>query len=139
MPGKNPRLNPLASRKQLLLAESELNRALLAGNLTALTADVRALGARAKSLGSITSTAAMLVAVLAAFRKARSAGPAAKTSRWQAVIKGAGLVSTLWLALRRRGDDQARPSPASLATHLSGQAPSEVPGGEGGGQAGSGR
>ena len=30
--GKNPRMNPLESRKQLLIAESELNRAQLVGD-----------------------------------------------------------------------------------------------------------
>jgi hypothetical protein len=35
--GKNPRMNPLGSWKQLLIAESELNRAQLVGDLPAPT------------------------------------------------------------------------------------------------------
>ena len=102
---KVPRVNPLQSRKYLLVAESELNRAQLVGEMAALTADVRALAVRAQSFGSIASSAAGLLAGLAAFRRDKSATAAAKPSWVRNVLKGAGLVSTLWLALRaqRRG------------------------------------
>ena len=78
--GKNPRMNPLESRKQLLIAESELNRAQLAGDLAALTAGVRTLADRAKSFGSIASSAAVLVAGLAAFRRGKPVDAVAKPS-----------------------------------------------------------
>ena len=93
-------MNPLQSRKQLLLAESELNRALLVGDMAALRAEVRALTGRAKSIGLIASSTAALVAGLAAFRRKKSAPADAKPSWLQTILKGAGLVSTLWLALR---------------------------------------
>jgi hypothetical protein len=103
--GKNPRMNPLESRKQLLIAESELNRAQLAGDIAALTAGVRALTDRAKSFGSIASSAAVLVAGLAAFKRGKPEDADAKRSWLQTILKGAGLVSTLWLAFRpQRGD-----------------------------------
>ena len=51
--GNNPRVNPLESQKRLLVAESELNRTQLAGDLAALTAGLRTLTDRAKSFGSI--------------------------------------------------------------------------------------
>ena len=105
MSGKNPRLNPLESRKQILIAESELNRAQLAGELAALAAGVRAFTARAKSFGSMASSAALLVAGLAAFRRGKSADTVEKPSRRQTLLKGAGLISTLWLAFRSRGSD----------------------------------
>ena len=38
--GKNSRMTPLELRKQLLIAESELNRAQLAEDMSALYADV---------------------------------------------------------------------------------------------------
>ena len=100
--GKNPRMNPLESRKQLLIAESELNRVQLAGEMAALTADVRTLADRAKSFGSIASSAAVLVAGLAAFRRGKPVDADAKPSRLQTILKGAGLISTLWLAFRPR-------------------------------------
>jgi len=100
--GKNPPLNPLQSRKQLLLAESELNRAQLAGDMAAVTADVRALAGRAKSIGLIASSAAALVAGLAALRS-RKAAPAGEKPSWlRTLLKGAGLVSSLWMAFRPR-------------------------------------
>ena len=99
-------MNPLESRKQLLIAESELNRAQLIGDLAALTAGVRVLTDRAKSFGSIASSAAVLVAGLAAFRRGKSVQAEAKPSRWQTILKGAGLISTLWLAFRSQRRDQ---------------------------------
>ena len=101
-------MNPLESRKQLLLAESELNRAQLVGDMAALRADVRALTDRAKSFGSIASSAAVLVAGLAAFRRGKSAAAGAKPSWLQTILKGAGLISTLWLAFRSQGCDRDR-------------------------------
>ena len=109
--GKKPRMNPLESRKQLLIAESELNRAQLVQELAALTAGVRTLADRAKTFGSIASSAALLVAGLAAFRRGKSADADAKPSRWQTLLKGAGLISTLWLAFRAKNHDQKNQEP----------------------------
>ena len=77
--GKKPRMNPLESRKQLLIAESELNRAQLVGDMAVLTADIRTLTDRAKSFGSIASSVAVLVAGLAAFRRGKPVDADAKT------------------------------------------------------------
>jgi hypothetical protein len=63
--GKKSHVTPLELRKQLLLAESELNRAQLVGDMAALTAGVRTLTDRAKSFGSIAPSAAVLVADVA--------------------------------------------------------------------------
>jgi hypothetical protein len=105
--GKNPRLNPLESRKRLLIAESELNRAQMAGDMAALTAGVRTLTDRAKSFGSIASSVAVLVAGLAAFRRSKPLAADAKPSWLQTILKGAGLISTVWQAFRsqRRNRD----------------------------------
>jgi len=99
-------MNPLESRKQLLLAESELNRAQLVRDMTALTAGVRTLTDRAKSFGLIASSAAALVAGLAAFGRAKAADAKAKTPWLQTILKGAGLISTLWLGFHSQGRDQ---------------------------------
>ena len=100
MSGKGPRLNPLESRKQLLIAESELNRAQLLQEWAALTAGVRTLTHRAKSFRSITSSAAVLMAGLAAFRRGKPGGADVKPSWFQSILKGAGIVSSLELAFR---------------------------------------
>jgi hypothetical protein len=100
-------MNSLELRKQLLLAESELNRAQLAGDMVALKSGVRTLANRAKSFESIASSAAILVAGLAAFRRGKPANIGAKPSWPQIILKSASLVSTLWLAFRspNRGRD----------------------------------
>ncbi|MGA2556514.1 MAG: hypothetical protein ABSG04_09610 [Verrucomicrobiota bacterium] len=93
-------MNSLQSQKQLLLAESELNRAQLAGDMAALTADVRALAGRAKTIGLIASSATALLVGLAAFRRKKSASAGGKPSWLPTILEGAGLVSSLWLAFR---------------------------------------
>lgn len=95
-------MSPLQSRKQLLIAESELNREQLVEELAALTTGIRTVAGRAKSFGSIASAATVLVTGLAAFRRTKSVLAAAKPSWLQAALKGAGMVSTLWMAFRSR-------------------------------------
>ena len=108
-------MNPIESRKQLLIAESELNRARLVTDMAALTAGVRTLADRARSFGSIASSAAVLVAGLAALRRGKPAEARAKPSRLQTILKGAGVISTLWLAFRSRGHDHENTPPISRA------------------------
>lgn len=104
--GKNPRMNPLESRKKMLIAESELNRAQLVGEMAALTSDVRALTDRARSFGSIASSAALLVAGLTALWRGKPVTADPKPSWLQTILKVAGLVSTFWLAFRSRRCDR---------------------------------
>jgi hypothetical protein len=93
-------MSRLESRKQLLIAESELNREQLAEEIVVLTAGVRALTERAKSFGSMASSAALLVAGLAAFRHSKSAPAGAPPSWLKKMLRGAGMISTIWLAFR---------------------------------------
>ena len=99
MSGKNPRVNPLDLRKQMLIAESELNRAQLLGDISALAADAQTLADRAKSFGSL----AALTALLTAFLRGQPVGTNTKSSWFQTLLKGAGLVSNLWLVFRPSG------------------------------------
>jgi len=98
-------LTPLESRKQLLIAESELNRAQLTQDWGAIATGVRALTDRAKSFGSIVSSAAALATGLAAFRRHEPEDADPKPSWLRTFLKGAGMVSTLWLAFRGKGHD----------------------------------
>ena len=75
--------------------------------MPALSTDVRALGVQAQSFGSIASSAAGLLAGLAAFRRDKPATAAAKSSWVKNILKGAGLVSTLWLAFRSQRRERA--------------------------------
>ena len=103
--GENPRMNTLATRKQLLLAESELNRSQLVREMADLRAGIRTLTGRAQSLTSIVSSVAVLVSALAAFRHSKPAHADAKPSWLQTILKGVGLISTLWLAFRSQEGD----------------------------------
>jgi hypothetical protein len=100
--GKNPCLNPLESRKQLLIAESELNRNQMVGDMAALTSGVRTLTDRAKSIGLFASAGALLVATVAAFQCGKPVNADTKPSWLQTVLKGAKLASSIWLAFRAR-------------------------------------
>lgn len=92
-------MKPLESRKQLLLAESELNRAQMVGDLTALTTGVRTLTHRATQLGSMASSAALLAMGLTVFQRGQTVGPVAKPSKINRILNGAVLLATLWLAV----------------------------------------
>jgi len=105
MLGKNPRMNTLATRKQLLLAESELNRAQLAREMADFRAGIRTLTGRAQSFASIVSSVAVLVSALATFRRGKSADAGAKPSWSQTILKGVGLISTFLLAFRSQERD----------------------------------
>jgi hypothetical protein len=104
--GNNPRINPLESRKRLLVAESELNRAQLVQECVALTVGVRTLTDRARSFSTIASSAAVLMAGFAAFRRGKFLDAEVKPSWLRTILKGAGTVSTLWVAFRAKGHDQ---------------------------------
>ena len=109
MPRPDPQLNPLESRKRLLLAESELNRAQLVGDVAAIAAGLHALGARARSLEAVASAAAVLFTALAAGRRGEPATPAPERSWLTTLIRGAGLLSSLWLAFRTDRSPAAAP------------------------------
>ncbi len=104
--GKKSRLTSLGSRKQLLVAESELNRVQLASDLVQLREEVQVFTHRAKSYGAIVSTVAVLLAGLTVSRRSKSEGAKTKPSWWQSLLKGVSLISTLWMAFRPPGQEQ---------------------------------
>lgn len=87
-------MNPLESRKQLLVAESELNRAQLVQEWQVMKTEVHSLTSEARSIRSIASAIATLVAGLASCRSRKSESAAEKPSWWKALLKGAGLVGS---------------------------------------------
>jgi len=99
-------MTPLNSRKQILVAESELNRTQAFEDLIGLSEVVGTFADRARSFGSIVSAAAVLVAGLAALRRGKSVDADAKPSWLRKILKGAGLISTLWLAFRSQVRDK---------------------------------
>lgn len=99
-------MNSLASRKQLLVAESELNRAQLLQDWRTMADDVHALKHQARTIGTLASAATSLVAGLVSLRCNKTAPVAEKPSRLQLFLKGAGLVSTIWQSFRSQGCEQ---------------------------------
>ncbi len=96
------RMSPLDSRKEFLLAESELNRAQLLDDWHVMSGGVHRLTARAKSVSSLASVGAMLLAAVTAFRHGRASQNGAKSSWLQTALKGAKVAGSLWLAIRAR-------------------------------------
>ena len=90
-------------RKDLLIAESELNRVQLMERWDAATEWHRTLSAGARVAGSVASAAALLASGLRAFRSKRGSQNGAEVSWLQPLIKGAGLIATLCGAFRSRG------------------------------------
>jgi len=94
-------MNPLEARKRLLIAESEINRAQLARDFTALETGVRQYRDQAGTFGSIISSSVKLLTGLAALRHSQ---PAETEFSWmQTIFKGAALISSLWREFRPRG------------------------------------
>ena len=98
--GKHPRMNSLASRKQLLIAESELNRAQLVQEWQTVAGEVQAMAEQARTIRSIASSVATLVTGLSSLRHKISAPAAEKTSWWQTILKGAVAVGSFWSEFR---------------------------------------
>jgi len=99
-------MKPLESRKQLLIAESELNRAQLVQEWQTITDEVHSLTSQARTVSSIASAVASLVAGLASCRHKKSAPAAQKPSWWQTILKGVGAVSSFWTEYRSQRRDQ---------------------------------
>jgi hypothetical protein len=104
--GKNSHLNQLASRKKLLIAESELNRAQLVQEWQTLADEAHALADQARTIRSLATAGASLMAGLVSLRQKRSAPSAGKTSWLQNILKSAGQISTLWSVFRPPPDDR---------------------------------
>jgi hypothetical protein len=109
MSGKKSHVTPLKLRKQLLIAESELNRAQLSEEWQRMAHGVCDLGHRIKTIGAWASSAALLVAGVTALRRSPPVPETAKSSWFQKILSGARLASTVWFAFRARGEkaDQA--------------------------------
>jgi hypothetical protein len=99
-------MNPLKSRKQLLVAESELNRAQLVVEWQTITDEVHSLSKQVRTIGSFASAAASLVSGLVSFRRKKSAPAAEKPSWWQTILKSAGMASTFWQTFSSQGRAQ---------------------------------
>jgi hypothetical protein len=98
-------VNPLALRKQLLVAESELNREQALAEWHHLTRGLRGFVGPLKSVSSMASTVAKLF--LSAFRSQKCARVGTKRSWLQTILDNAGLFTSLWVAFRSRSNDES--------------------------------
>jgi len=102
MPGKKPRLKPLEARKQLLLAESELNRARLLQEWSGLKGEVHRLTRQARTVGSFASLAATVMTVYSTRRHGPPGPDGGKSgSPWISTwLNNARMAASLWVALK---------------------------------------
>jgi hypothetical protein len=96
-------ISPLASRKQLLIAESELNRAQMSAEWQTMTRGVFDLIHRTTTTAAWASSAALLVAGVTALRRRPPAPAAAQSSWFHKALNGVRAASALWFAFRSRG------------------------------------
>ena len=95
-------MNPLQSRKKLLIAESELNRAQLVQDWQTMADDVHVFTKQARTIGSLAIGAMALISGLSWFSRKKSA-PANERPSWlQTILKGVGLAGSLWSECRQR-------------------------------------
>ena len=101
MPRKLPEVNLLELRKELLIAESEINRAHLVEEWEAMSDGIPRLLGRVKALSSIASAVAVVIAGVSAFRRGTGT-TTEKTSWFHLALKGAKMAVPIWLAFRAR-------------------------------------
>jgi hypothetical protein len=103
MSGKKSQLTPLETRKQLLLVESELNRAQLLNELHDLKNEIHHLKHLVGTIGSMASLAANLTATFSAVGQAfshREEGENENSSWLSTLLDGVKVGTSLWLWLR---------------------------------------
>jgi hypothetical protein len=103
MSGKKSQLTPLETRKQLLLVESELNRAQLLNELHDFKNEIHHLKHQVWEMGSIAASAAKLATTFSAIGQAfshRNEGEKEKPSWISTLLNGAKAGTSLWLLLR---------------------------------------
>jgi hypothetical protein len=96
-------LNTLATQKELLLAESELNREELLKDLHILQAEIKKVKHRVHTAGSVASYAALLAAAVALFRheaRPTETETQPKVSWLSSAINGASLFFKIKSSLR---------------------------------------
>jgi hypothetical protein len=100
MSGKASHVNSLEVRKQLLVAECELSRALLSEDWSTMVHGAGGMARRAGKVGAWASAAVVLAVGVTTLRR----GPRAVGAT---MLRGLRLGSAVWLGFRGRGDRSA--------------------------------
>jgi hypothetical protein len=111
--GKESHASPLEWRKQLLIAESELNRAQLREEWQRMALGAHDLARRAKTIAAWASSAALLAAGAVALRRSASAPGAGRSSWLQKILNAARMASTFWFAFRAHGEKKDLGGPSA--------------------------
>jgi hypothetical protein len=98
--GKAHHLRPLELQKQLLVAESDLNRAQLSMDWEVLVAEVRGCAAKARTAAAWTSAAGLLATSLAAGRHSSVRAKREDPSWFQRVLRFAQLANSILQVFR---------------------------------------
>jgi len=101
MPGQKPDVTSLETRKQLLVMESDLNRAYLCEEISRLADDLRAVH---DQLHSVTSMASSLFSTFVPQNNGAKEDEAApeKPSWLSTILRGVKVGTSLWLAFRSK-------------------------------------
>jgi hypothetical protein len=101
---KNSSINSLQTRKQLLLAESEVNRTELIRELKQVKGEISHLKKQVRTFGSIASSAALAATAFSIFRKRRTSSEdsngGGKPSWLATALAGARLGTSLFLKIK---------------------------------------
>jgi hypothetical protein len=115
MSGKQTRLSQLQLRKQLLIAESDLNRALLLQEYQTLAGGLRGLTDRARAFSTIGSSIIPFAAGLVRFVRRKAPPPASNSSWFPKVLSGARLAFAIWRIFRSRGSAPEKSSQTTVS------------------------
>ncbi len=102
MSGKQSPVNPLELRKQLLIAESEINRTHLLQDGETIASGVRSMASKARSISSVASIAGLLATGFFALRSNKTnSSDTTKSSWFRKAFNGVKTLVPLWVAFRR--------------------------------------
>ena len=105
---KSEVVNGLKMRKDLLIAESELNRTRLIADLDTVMEWQRTLCSTAKTFGPVASLASVVINSFT--KKSDSQSSSEQTTNWMKPLReGAGRVAGLWSRFKSREDSQDSP------------------------------
>lgn len=102
---KNSSLTSLQTRKKLLLAESEVNRAELVNELKKVKGEISHLKKQVRTFGSIASSAALAATAFSLFRKRKASSESShgggKVASWiSSALAGARIGTSLFLKIK---------------------------------------
>jgi hypothetical protein len=91
----------LQVRKQLLVANADVQREQVGRDLKVMRHALEIIGEQAKSVFFLASIGALAMTGIAGFRRGRVLQPNGRTSVFSRLLAGARIASSLWFALRR--------------------------------------